>query len=195
MKEILKYLRTINSYSQEKVATEVGISRQSYNKYEAGTVVPSKEMVEKLAKLYGVQTDFILNNKVPDLPGNKNDVTYAINKKSAGIVSEPEVAYSANDEISMPKVLPVHKNHPRTYEAYFSKDAVHVIGTNFPFTEGQRLKVTIEEETEEEEQKRKEAAWAKIQSMIGKFKLPEELENLSYDEIRRRALEEKYGPF
>lgn len=57
MKEILKYLRSVNSYSQEKVAESIGLSRQSYNKYEVGTVIPSDKIVKKLADLYNVTSE------------------------------------------------------------------------------------------------------------------------------------------
>ena len=71
MKEILKYLRSVNSYSQEKVAESIGLSRQSYNKYEVGTVIPSDKIVKKLADLYNVTSEFIKKNQIPQIPGKK----------------------------------------------------------------------------------------------------------------------------
>lgn len=197
MKEILKYLRTVNGYSQEKVAEAIGLSRQSYNKYEAGTVVPSDRTVASLAAFYHVDEAFIKANKVPAVPGQKTPLYSDVTDKLLE-VDEAEPAYAA-DAASEKPVLPVppRKVRARTYDAYFSHDAIHVIGGNspYPYEEGQRLKVIVEEETPEEEQARKDAAWKAIQEMIGKFRLPDELKDLSYDELRHRAMEEKYGPF
>lgn len=197
MKEILKYLRTVNGYSQEKVAEAIGLSRQSYNKYEAGTVVPSDRTVASLAAFYHVDEAFIKANKVPAVPGQKTPLYPAMPDKLLE-VDEAEPAYAADTAAEKP-VLPVPPRKVRTltYDAYFSHDAIHVIGGNspYPYEEGQRLKVIVEEETPEEEQARKDAAWKAIQEMIGKFRLPDELKDLSYDELRHRAMEEKYGPF
>ena len=40
MKEILKYLRQTNSFTQEEIARKHEISRQTYIKYENGEVEP-----------------------------------------------------------------------------------------------------------------------------------------------------------
>lgn len=63
MKEILKQLREEHFFSQDKVAKELGISRQSYIKYESGEVVPSVEIVKKLSALYEVSYETIIDNK------------------------------------------------------------------------------------------------------------------------------------
>ncbi|MBP5250918.1 MAG: helix-turn-helix transcriptional regulator [Treponema sp.] len=59
MKEILKYLRQLNSLTQEEAAAGISVSRQTYSKYEKGTVVPSDETVRRLADLYNVRSNFI----------------------------------------------------------------------------------------------------------------------------------------
>lgn len=40
MREILKYLRQTNSFTQEEIARKLEISRQTYIKYENGEVEP-----------------------------------------------------------------------------------------------------------------------------------------------------------
>ena len=40
MKEILKYLRQTNSFTQEEIARKLEISRQTYINYENGEVEP-----------------------------------------------------------------------------------------------------------------------------------------------------------
>ena len=75
MKEILKYLRLVKGYSQQTVADAIGVSRQSYNKYEVGTVVPSDKVALKLADFYRVDLSFIKANMVPNIPEKgKNDI-------------------------------------------------------------------------------------------------------------------------
>lgn len=56
----LKELRLENNYSQNKVATHLGIRQQSYVRYENGTGEPSLEMLVALARLYNVSTDYLL---------------------------------------------------------------------------------------------------------------------------------------
>ncbi|MBQ0167695.1 MAG: helix-turn-helix transcriptional regulator [Treponema sp.] len=197
MKEILKYLRTVNGYSQEKVAEAIGLSRQSYNKYEAGTVVPSDRTVASLAAFYHVDEAFIKANKVPAVPGQKTPLYSDVTDKLLE-VDEAEPAYAA-DAASEKPVLPVppRKVRARTYDAYFSHDAIHVIGGNspYPYEEGQRLKVIVEEETPEEEQARKDAAWKAIQEILEKRPFTYEGKDPDYDQMRYEAMKEKYGPF
>lgn len=197
MKEILKYLRTVNGYSQEKVAEAIGLSRQSYNKYEAGTVVPSDRTVASLAAFYHVDEAFIKANKVPAVPGQKTPL-YPNVPDELLVVDEAEPAYAADTAAEKP-VLPVppRKTRTRTYDAYFSHDAIHVIGGNspYPYEEGQRLKVIVEEETPEEEQERKDAAWKAIQEILEKRPFTYEGKDPDYDQMRYEAMKEKYGPF
>src|SRR5574344_927656 len=65
-KNILKQLRDEKKYSQEDIAKKIGISRQTYNKYENFETKPTLEVVEKLAKLYDVDYSCIIDNKMPE---------------------------------------------------------------------------------------------------------------------------------
>ncbi|MBQ1592833.1 MAG: helix-turn-helix transcriptional regulator, partial [Treponema sp.] len=67
MKDVLKYLRQTGGFTQEEVAAMLGVSRQSYSKYEKGSVLPSDQLVAKLAKIYGVDEAFIRANKIPSI--------------------------------------------------------------------------------------------------------------------------------
>ena len=51
----------MQDYSQEEVAEKIGISRQAYAKWEKGESVPDVERCQKLAELYGVTIDSLLN--------------------------------------------------------------------------------------------------------------------------------------
>lgn len=57
----LLYLRNIKGLSQEQVAEAVGISRQSYSKWEQGDTFPDIDKCDKLAKFYGVTIDSLIH--------------------------------------------------------------------------------------------------------------------------------------
>ena len=65
IKNILKFLRDTAGYSQEELAEKLGISRQTYIKYESLETKPTLEIVEKLSKLYDVDYACIIDNKEP----------------------------------------------------------------------------------------------------------------------------------
>ncbi len=61
LKENISMLRSVNGYSQEEVAEKIGVSRQAYAKWEKGETVPDVERCQKLAGLYGVTIDSLVN--------------------------------------------------------------------------------------------------------------------------------------
>ena len=58
--EVLKNHRTKNKMTQEFVAEDVGVSRQSVSKWEQGISDPSTSNLFALAKLFGVSVEDIL---------------------------------------------------------------------------------------------------------------------------------------
>ena len=54
-------LRSLNGYSQEEVSEKIGVSRQAYAKWEKGETLPDIERCQRLAELYGVTIDSLLN--------------------------------------------------------------------------------------------------------------------------------------
>lgn len=65
IKNILKLLREKAGYSQEELAEKLGISRQTYIKYENLETKPTLDIVEKLSKLYDIDYACIIDNKEP----------------------------------------------------------------------------------------------------------------------------------
>ena len=61
LKDNISRLRNVNGYSQEEVAEKIGISRQAYAKWEKGETIPDVEHCQKLAELYGVTIDSLIN--------------------------------------------------------------------------------------------------------------------------------------
>ncbi len=57
----LKTLRKINNYTQEEVAEKINVSRQSVAKWENNESIPDINSCAKLAKLYNVTLDNLVN--------------------------------------------------------------------------------------------------------------------------------------
>lgn len=59
-------LRTLKGLTQEQIAEVIGISRQSYAKWEQGETVPDIEKCDRLAEFYGISIDALVhqNNQV-----------------------------------------------------------------------------------------------------------------------------------
>ncbi|MCC0632572.1 helix-turn-helix transcriptional regulator [Clostridioides sp. ZZV15-6388] len=58
----LKRLRKIHQYTQEELAEKLNISRQSVAKWENGESTPDIDSCIKLAKLYNVKLDDLVNH-------------------------------------------------------------------------------------------------------------------------------------
>ena len=58
----LKTLRTEHGFTQELVASSLGVSRQAVSKWENGTSEPSTSNLFALAKLYGISVTELLQN-------------------------------------------------------------------------------------------------------------------------------------
>ncbi len=81
----LVILRNIKGLTQEAVAEAIGISRQSYSKWEQGETIPDVEKCDKLAKLYGVTIDSLVNQS--DKIGNVKIAPAPIGKHIWGTVT------------------------------------------------------------------------------------------------------------
>ncbi len=60
--EYLKQLRKAHHYKQEDIASRLHISRQTYSHYETGRIRPSIIVLYKIAKLYSISADEILEH-------------------------------------------------------------------------------------------------------------------------------------
>lgn len=58
-------LRNSLKLTQDQVATKLGISKQSYFRYENDVRVPPSETLKQLADIYGVSSDYLLNVDPP----------------------------------------------------------------------------------------------------------------------------------
>ncbi|MBR4003968.1 MAG: helix-turn-helix transcriptional regulator [Clostridia bacterium] len=60
---ILKELRKKANLTQKEVAEKIGVQPMTYNYYENGKNEPSIEMLKKIAKVFDVSIDTLLNYK------------------------------------------------------------------------------------------------------------------------------------
>ncbi len=64
-------LRKSNGWSQEDLAEKLNVSRQAISRWEGGTAQPDASNILQLSKLFGVTTDYLLNDEFSsdeDLP-------------------------------------------------------------------------------------------------------------------------------
>lgn len=60
--EKLQRLRKAKGWTQEDLAAQICISRQALSKWEQGAVIPDTENVLQISKIFGVSTDYLLND-------------------------------------------------------------------------------------------------------------------------------------
>ena len=64
-------LRKTNGWSQEELAERLNVSRQAISRWEGATAQPDATNILQLSKLFGVTTDYLLNDEYEsdnDLP-------------------------------------------------------------------------------------------------------------------------------
>jgi len=72
--EKIHRLRKEKGLSQEELAGQLTVSRQAISKWELGESIPDTENVVQLSKIFGVSTDYLLNNEYDsdrDIPAVK----------------------------------------------------------------------------------------------------------------------------
>lgn len=60
LKDFLRDLRTRRGYTQEYVASHIGVTRQAYSNYENGTTEPSISMIRTMIDLYDIDVKGII---------------------------------------------------------------------------------------------------------------------------------------
>ncbi len=64
--EKLFELRKEKGWSQEKLAEQINVSRQSISKWESGQVLPEIEKIIEISKIFQVTTDYLLLDKISE---------------------------------------------------------------------------------------------------------------------------------
>ena len=74
--ERLKTLRKQANLTQKEMAEKMGISQPAYGDWERGVKKPSHENLIKIAKFYGVTTDYLLEGKKDDVDSSTVDAIF-----------------------------------------------------------------------------------------------------------------------
>ena len=74
-------LRKVNGWSQENLAERLNVSRQTISRWEGATAQPDAANILQLSKLFGVTTDYLLNDEYE----SDNDIPKVKQVNSDGI--------------------------------------------------------------------------------------------------------------
>ncbi|MCH1981013.1 helix-turn-helix domain-containing protein [Ruminococcus sp. OA3] len=87
----LKTLRKAHGYTQADMGRKLNIQRQSYANYENGNRIPSIEMLSKIAAIFKVTVDYLLQDITGSAGDTSSDSTaYAITDLITDYLSLPE---------------------------------------------------------------------------------------------------------
>lgn len=81
-------LRKRKRYTQEFVAQSIGVIRQNYSHYETGQICPSIVALCKLANLYAIPVETLLevSNNQQKVEKDRNEVIYPMTKNEQELV-------------------------------------------------------------------------------------------------------------
>lgn len=74
--EKIMSLRKRNGWSQEELAEQLDVSRQSVSKWESGNSIPDIEKIIKMSQLFSVSTDYLLKDDADDEQINSESTNY-----------------------------------------------------------------------------------------------------------------------
>ena len=79
-------LRKKNGWSQEELAEQLDVSRQSISKWESAQSTPDMNRILKMSDIFGVSTDYLLKDAMVMLPeercGNKKRMIHIDNEEA-----------------------------------------------------------------------------------------------------------------
>lgn len=87
-------LRKRNGWSQEDLANELKVSRQSVSKWESAMSIPDLDKILKMSELFGVTTDYLLKDEEVITELNDTDIIRKITLEEARIYMEEDKKYS-----------------------------------------------------------------------------------------------------
>ena len=88
--EKLFKLRKENGMTQDDLAEKLDISRQAISRWEMGTALPDVINILHLSKLYGVSTDYLLNDEY------ESDSDLPIVQKAVDMLKSLEIPYEVH---------------------------------------------------------------------------------------------------
>ena len=81
--EKLIHLRKKRGWSQEELAEQMNVTRQSVSKWEAAQSIPELDKLIRLSELFGVSTDYLIKDEIEDMECNiPTDNTFILRRVS-----------------------------------------------------------------------------------------------------------------
>ena len=84
LSEKIMSLRKRNGWSQEELAQQLGVSRQSVSKWESMASMPDIQKIMAMSELFGVSTDYLLKDELEELPATAIAADYASSSVQGG---------------------------------------------------------------------------------------------------------------
>ena len=84
LSEKIMSLRKRNGWSQEELAQQLGVSRQSVSKWESMASMPDIQKIMAMSELFGVSTDYLLRDELEELPATAIAADYAASSVQSG---------------------------------------------------------------------------------------------------------------
>lgn len=107
--EKIAYLRKQKNWSQEELADQLEISRQSVSKWESGTSIPELDKIIGMSRIFNVSTDFLLKDEY-DI-----DVILNTGQDTDGTGEEPPAGASLKENAGPGKVRSISLEEANTY--------------------------------------------------------------------------------
>ena len=83
--EKISTLRKKSGWSQEELAMQLNVSRQSVSKWESASSVPDLDKILQLSQLFGVSTDYLLKDEIEEEAGGAPDTYTEESQRSVGL--------------------------------------------------------------------------------------------------------------
>ncbi len=104
--EKIMHLRKKNGWSQEELAEQLNVSRQSVSKWESAQSIPDLNKILLLSELFGVSTDYLLkdNEVESEQPTEPNMDTAPINSDAHFVTMEDANRFLDAKELTAPRI-------------------------------------------------------------------------------------------
>ncbi|MFC2764936.1 MAG: helix-turn-helix domain-containing protein [Lancefieldella parvula] len=95
LSEKIMSLRKRNGWSQEELARQLNVSRQSVSKWESMASMPDIQKIMTMSVLFGVSTDYLLKDEMEDLPATAASLDSA---ETSSESATPESSSQTNEK-------------------------------------------------------------------------------------------------
>ena len=102
--EKIMQLRKKNGWSQEELAEQLNVSRQSVSKWESAQSIPDLNKILAMSELFGVSTDYLLKDDAEEVPTEPVMEEKAINSEAHFVSMEEANRFLDAKEITAPRI-------------------------------------------------------------------------------------------